>query len=149
MSDDEFIELLREQDDPTNAEAPPGFDRAAAESDFVTFAKHLNSVLGVECEFETGAMIQDASHHGSIRLPQSFLMESDTISVRLSNFGRFCSVYNDDTVLKPDVLQTIKRLASEHGYIYIPSRVLGLTYDGKNPGVSGFRDWGERFFDWI
>jgi hypothetical protein len=44
---------------------------------------------------------------------------------------------------------TIKRVASEHGYVYVPSRVLEMPYDGKNTGVSGFRDWGERFFDWI
>jgi hypothetical protein len=149
MSDDEYIKLLRANDDPTYSEAPPGFDRAAAESRLVKFANHLNSALGVECAFESGLMIQDASHHGDIRLPKSLLKESLPLGVRVSNFGRFCTVYNDDSLVKPDVLATIKRVASEHGYVYVPSPVLEMPYDGENTGVSGFRDWGERFFDWI
>jgi len=149
MSDDEFLKLLRAHDDPDYSEAPPGFDRAAAESRFVEFAIQLISALGVECAFESGLMIQDASHHGDIRLPESLLMESSALGVRVSNFGRFCTVYNDDSVVKPDILATIQRVASEHGYVYIPSRVLEIPYDGENTGVSGFRDWGERFFDWI
>lgn len=149
MSDDEFMKLLRANDDPTYSEARPGFDRAAAESRFVKFSKHLNSALGVECTPESGLMIQDASHHGDIRPPESLLKESFALGVRVSNFGRFCTVYNDDSVVKSDIPATIKRVASEHGYVYIPSRVLEMPYDGENPGISGFRDWGERFFDWI
>jgi len=67
----------------------------------------------------------------------------------MSNFGCFCSVYAEDSVVKTDGLQTIKQIASEHGYVYIPSRLLEVPYDGKNSGVSGFPNWGERFFDWI
>ena len=45
--------------------------------------------------------------------------------------------------------RVIRRIAEQHDYVCVPSRILDCPYDGENPGASGFSTWGRRFFDWI
>ena len=136
-------------DDPAHAEMPPGFDWQTADSHFVAFAKYLNAVLRTECLFKSGVYIQDASFHGNIVLSPDLLKEKYTAGVRVSNFGNFCTVYDDDSVVKINALRAIKETTEDYGYVYLPTHVLDLPYTGINIGVTGFDSWGRRFFDWI
>jgi len=141
--------LLEDLDDPVRAEAPPRWDRRAAETTFVALAQTLEQRLGYRCAYETGAFIQDASFHGQLRLPRELLTDEYIVQLRASNFGNLATIYDDDTVVKQGARATIVSTLAEFGYIYIPIDVLNIPYTGRNPGVSGFRTWGERFFDWI
>lgn len=149
LSDEGVLRLLRDHDDPVRAEAPAGFRREAAESEFEAFANTLTAMLGSAREIETGVRIQDASFHGDIRFPESLVAGGSIAGVRVSNFGRFCCVYDSDADVQPSVLDTVRQVASQCGYVFVPSRVLDLPYHGRNPGVSGFETWGQRFFDYI
>jgi len=149
MDRDRAWALLEDLDDPVRAEAPPRWDRRAAEAIFVALAQALEQRLGYQCAYETGSSIQDASFHGQLRLPRELLMDEYIVQLRASNFGHLATIYDDDIVVKQDARATIVSTLEEFGYIYIPSDVLNTPYTGRNPGVSGSRTWGERFFDWI
>lgn len=105
--------------------------------------------------YETGTYnIQDASFHGQILLPHSLLTEDAVredyiIRLRTSNFGHLATLYDEDALVRPDALSTIISVLEEQGYTYVPTVMLHGPYSGKNPGISGFRTWGERYFDWI
>jgi len=141
--------LLQDLDDPIRAEAPAHWDRRAAEATFVALARALEQRLGYPCAYETGSSIQDASFHGQIRLPREVLTDEYIVQLRASNFGHLATIYDDDTVVERDARATIVSTLDEFGYVYIPSDVVNAPYTGRNRGVSGFRTWGERFFDWI
>jgi|GraSoiStandDraft_27_1057306.scaffolds.fasta_scaffold188903_2 hypothetical protein len=176
MEQDALRSLLERLDDPVFAEYPGGWTRwnqHAAEVRFLTLVKALEARLGCpslpepfsgdpEREqvreqtllYETGKHIQDASFHGQILLPRSLLTEPARrvdyhLSLRTSNFGLLATVYDDDTLVRPQALSTMRIVLDEQGYLYVPTAVLVESYTGRNPGVSGFRDWGMRYFDWI
>jgi hypothetical protein len=141
--------LLEQLDDAEHAEAPPNWDRQAAEARFVALAPALEQRLGYPCPYETGALIQDASFHGEISLPHDILTKNDGVTLRTSNFGRMAAIYGDETVVRPEALATVVATLEEHGYTYVPSAVLMAPYTGKDPGVEGFTTWMDRFFDWV
>lgn len=174
MEQDALRSLLERFDDPVFAEYPGGrtrWNQHAAEVRFLTLVKALEARLGCPSLpepfsgdgdpgrervreqtllYETGKHIQDASFHGQILLPRSLLTEPDYhLSLRTSNFGQLATVYDDDTLVRPQVLSTMRIVLDELGYLYVPTAVLVVSYTGRNPGVSGFRNWGMRYFDWI
>jgi hypothetical protein len=171
--------LLERLDDPVYANYPGGWsqwDQQDAEAHFMLLVKTLAAQLDCPTSdrepsqfprdphydrlrertlfYETGMDIQDASFHGQILLPYSLLTEdavneSYLIRLRASNFGHLVTLYDDDTLIRPEALATIISVLEELGYTYVPTVVLNEPYLGKNPGVSGFRTWGMRYFDWI
>lgn len=143
MSD--YLQLFRAYDDPLNSEHPPGFDYAATEARFTKMAEEIASAFPGS-RFETGAEIQDASFHGQIFVP----FAGRFMLVRVSNFGRFVTFFNDDVdCLTTEARDRLLGIFAAHDYVFIPPEVLFTPYDGACRGVSGLRDWGSRYFEWI
>jgi hypothetical protein len=141
----DYLQLLKSQDDPRHSEQPSGFDRTEAETRFTIMAEEIVSAFPGS-RFETGAEIQDASFHGQI-----FIAFADSfVLVRVSNFGQFVTFFGDDNdCLSTNARDNLFRKFAAHGYRFIPPDVLSAPYEGHNPGVSGFRDWGCRYFEWL
>lgn len=78
-------------------------------------------------------------------------MTDDTVAwLRVSNFGNFATVYcSSETEIVPRYLNVIKLVMHKHGYIYIPPDILSEPYTGANQGVTGIKNWGIRYFDWV
>lgn len=174
---DDLRALLARLDDPVYAQFQGGWahwNEAAAEARFLALVEALEARLGcpvlpepepadVEAYrllwqtsllYESSRAIQDASFHGQVLLPRSLLTEAGrslnyVVRLRVSNFGSLATVYDDDTMVQEQVLASMRQTLEEQGYIYVPSDLLAEPYTGKNPGVSGFRNWGLRYFDWI
>lgn len=174
---DDLRALLARVDDPVDPQFPGGFKRwneAKAEARFLAVVQTLAERLGcpalpdfdpIDLEqyrllwqetlfYESGRAILDASFHAQISLPRPLLSEKGRdlnyiLRLRVSNFGDLATVYDDDTMLEPAALAIIRQALEEHGYVYVSTALLLEPYTGQNPGVSGFRDWGMRYFDWI
>ena len=144
----DYWQLLREHDDPICWEYPSGFDYGLATAKFEVFSKERSLSLGLPLKTETGSHIQDASFHSQIYVPQA---DDRYAQVRFSNFGNMVSVFDvfEDQPVTENMLEIIKKLLEKHGYIYVPASILGQPYTGRNPGVTGIRNWGIRFFDWV
>ncbi|HCN28541.1 MAG TPA: hypothetical protein DIT64_07185 [Verrucomicrobiales bacterium] len=142
----DYLKLLEEHDHTRRCEYPPSFDLKAAEERFAHLAEELIAAYPGST-FETGAAIQDASFHGQIFLA----FEGLTILIRASNFGRFITFFDEEEhMLLPDETRCwLLELFIKHGYRFIPPEVLSMPYTGECKGVSGFRDWGYRYFEWI
>ena len=141
----DYLQLLKTHDDSRHSEHPPGFDYVAAEVRFTKMSEEiLSSFPG--SRFETGGEIQDASFHGQI-----FIASAGRFAlVRVSNFGRFVTFCgDDDDCLGTEARERLLGAFAKHGYTFIPPEVLAAPYEGTCPGVSGFPDWGYRFFEWI
>lgn len=141
----DYLPLLKAHDDALHSEQPPGFDRYAAEVRFTKMAEEIASAFPGS-RFETGAEIQDASFHGQI-----FIASAGALAlVRVSNFGGFVTFFgDDDDCLSAEARDRLLGTFAAHGYTFIPPDALSTPYDGSCRGVSGFRDWGYRFFEWI
>jgi len=144
VNDEGTQALLRKLDDPVRWEYPPGFAHQDAIKRFLDFAHQLEHALGVALETETGTAIQDASFHSQVRVPSP----DSVVQLRFSNFGDLVALSAEDSVAT-DIVDTIKRLALSLGYVYVPTRSLTTPYTGRNPGVTGIRDWWTRYFDWV
>jgi hypothetical protein len=141
----DYLQLLRENDDPTQWEYPRDFDYHLATTEFAKFADELSMAQGVALKTETGVIIQDNSFHSQICIP----LPGDRSAVnRFSNFGKMVTVSEDESVPK-EMLSTMKELFSRHGYVYVPASILDQPYTGRNPGVTGIRTWWIRYFDWV
>ena len=141
----DYLQLLKEYDDPQHSEHPAGFDYAAAEARFSMMAEEILSAFPGS-RFETGAEIQDASFHGQI-----FVASAGRFAlIRTSNFGGFVTFFgDDDNCLSTDAMEKLLGTFAKHGYKFIPTEALSTPYDNACLGVSGFRDWGDRYFEWI
>ncbi len=141
----DYLQLLKSHDDPRHSEHPRGFDRAAAEVRFTKMAREILSAFPGS-RLETGTEIQDASFHGQI-----FVASAGRFAlVRVSNFGGFVTFFgDDDDCLSAEAAERLQGVFAAHGYTFIPPEVLSAPYDGTCPGVSGFPDWGYRYFEWI
>lgn len=141
----DYIQLLERHDDPVLAEYPDGFNYKEAERRFYEFVTDFAGQWDRPLDSETGVLIQDASFHGLIRVP---LVNDEHVSVWFSNFGDMATFAEEVTV--PDSLkQTLITLFEKHRYVYIPYEILEKPYSGKIPGVTGFKTWWRRSFDWI
>jgi len=140
-----YLELLQRFDDPRCWEYPDGFDYDAAALRFATFADALSIAFGQPLKTESGSDIQDASFHSQIYL---LLGGVRFALIRFSNFGDMVTVSEDEPI-PHEVKEMVIDLLKKHEYSYIPSSVLEQPYTGKNPGVTGIRDWWIRYFDWV
>ncbi|MEZ5384873.1 MAG: hypothetical protein R3F13_05105 [Prosthecobacter sp.] len=142
----DYLQLFQEYDHAWRCEFPPSFDLIAAEERFTLLAKELVTAYP-GTKFETGSTIQDASFHGQVFLA----FEGLTILIRASNFGRFITFFDEeDHMLLPDETRCcLLELFIKHRYRFVPPEVLSMPYTGKCKGVSGFRDWGYRYFEYI
>jgi len=141
----DYIALLQRFDDPLNGECPLGFDRDQAVHRFLRFADEVAALVGQPIQAETQGDIQDASFHSQIFIPVN---DSEFVLVRFSNFGEMVSF--SEEVTAPDALRrTLIKLFEKHDYVYVPADVLNEPYSGKNPGVTGIRNWWIRYFDWL
>lgn len=141
----DYLDLLRQHDDPRRWEYPVGFDYDAATRRFAEFSNALAASLNVPLKSESGSYIQDASFHSQIYVP---LDSGRNTLIRFSNFGDMAAVSEDGPVPK-EMMRGIIELLEKHGYVYIPARVLDQPYTGANPGVTGIRNWWIRYFDWV
>ena len=140
----DYLKLLKAHDDPLQSEYPSGFDYPIAKVQFIKMAEEIVSAFPGS-RFETGMEIQDASFHGQI-----FIVSSGKFAlVRVSNFGHFVTFFDDDDCLATEARDRLLGTFAAHGYTFIPPDVLSTPYDGACRGVSGFRDWGYRYFEWI
>ena len=141
----DYIQLFKAHDDPGHSEHPRGFDYAAAEVRFTKMAEEILSAFSGS-RFETGVEIQDASFHGQI-----FVASADRFAlVRVSNFGGFVTFFgDDDDCLSAEARERLLGAFAKHGYTFSPPEALAAPYDGTCSGVSGFPDWGYRYFEWI
>jgi hypothetical protein len=152
----DYTNLLQRHDDPKYWEYPPGFDYNAATTRFARCAEALSRALGVSLKSETGSYIQDASFHSQIFVP---LGDERYAMTRFSNFGDMVSVGTcyfgemvpdgADEPIPPALLKAIVAVVEKEGYVYVPSEALMQPYTGKNPGVTGIRNWWIRYFDWV
>lgn len=141
----DYLQLLKAHDDPRYSEYPPAFDLEVAEARFTKMAEEIVAAFPGS-RFETGVEIQDASFHGQI-----FIASDGRFAlVRVSNFGGFVTFSGcDDDCLTATARDGLLAIFAAHGYTFIPPDVLATPYDGANRGVTGFRDWGCRYFEWI
>jgi hypothetical protein len=138
----DYMGLLRQSDDPVHYDAPPDLDLEAAESRMRAFAHALSIALGVSLRTESGVLLQDANYHGEVFLPSTGAIES---SIRFSNFGNLVTIFRTEDV-RSDWVNVITDLIEEHGYSYVPEAVLQQSYTGRNKGISGVKDWFQRYF---
>src|SRR5262245_31099362 len=127
----DYLEILRQYDDPIHGYYPPGFDFRAAQRRFARFIRDLSSELRVQVKAESGREIQDASFHGQIFVPVG---DNKVTAIRFSNFGNMATISEDEPIPEA-LLVTLKRLLNQHEYVYIPASVLEQPYTGNNPGV--------------
>lgn len=142
----DYLKLLQDHDHARWCEYPPFFDLRAAETRFIGMAEELVTAFP-GTKYETGAEIQDASFHGQVFLE----FEGFAILIRASNFGRFITFFDDEEhlLLPEETHRGLLELFIRHGYQFIPPDLLSTPYTGKCKGVSGFRDWGYRYFEWL
>jgi hypothetical protein len=141
----DYIAFFKAHDDPVYSEEPPSFDRDAAEARFTKMATAIVREFPGS-RFETGVEIQDASFHGQVFVTSS----GKSALIRVSNFGGFVTFFGGDyDGLGTDTRDKLLVTFAEIGYTFIPPDVLLAPYDGECRGVSGFRDWRYRFFEWI
>jgi hypothetical protein len=140
----EDLESLKKLDSSAHPEAPDVFDRGEAEATFLMLADHLRSLFP-SVSAESGAAIQDASFHGQIVLRRG----DSYVSIRASNFGRLVTMVDEDSVLRDVEVSFVRAAFGRFRYVYVPHALLAAKYDGACRGVSGFRDYFGRFFDYI
>ena len=149
---DGLLALLEATDDPVYSEMPGGFDAGAFEGRlkrFKAFAAGLQATVGTDCAAETWPQVQDASFVGDVSIPPRLLATDEVARVVISHFGDFAAMSDGDSLVSPDTLARIKSVVREHGYVWIPGEVLDQPYTGANRGVSGFRSWRNRYFDYV
>ena len=152
MEREQYLELLNKIDDPLYGEWPGGWNKTfydAAEAKFLKLAEEIQQALGERCAIEYGNLIQDASFHGQLDVPESCLTQQYVVSLRVSNFGSLATLYDADDVLKAECLNKIKSAVKRNGYTYLPSWVLREAYPVRNEGITGMHNWGHRYFDYL
>src|SRR5262249_41171153 len=116
----DYLDLLRQHDDPQRWEHPVGFDYDAASRRFAKFRDALSALLNMPLTSETGSYIQDASFHSQIYVP----LDSERYAlIRFSNFGDMATVSEDESV-REEMKRAIIDLLETHGYLYVPATVL-------------------------
>lgn len=105
---------------------------------FYTFLEKLKDHTQKDYEYESGDLIQDANFHSLI-----FVGEKRHQLI-FSNYGNLMSISNEEDV-DPNTLNRIKTLAKVLGYTYIPDKLTGQPYDGKDSQTDS---WWQRYFSW-
>ncbi|WP_229069758.1 hypothetical protein [Actinoplanes sp. DH11] len=152
--DPELRELLLSLDDPVHHQFPAGFDSRQAEAAFHRLAERLTKDFGA-CDF--GDHMEDASQHGSLRIPASVTASGHRLVITVSNFGNLAVLSLDDPnewsdeeaaeMLHPDDDRRIRAALGDLGYRLVPEEPLWESYDGNAPGA--FPYWWDRFFGYL
>ncbi|MEO6049076.1 MAG: hypothetical protein ABIQ57_16445 [Candidatus Kapaibacterium sp.] len=137
---EEYLALFAKYDDPVGTEHPVGFDRVNAIARFNEFAGELSHRAHAEYVTETGFYIQDASFHSEIHLPGGRLL--------FSCFGEMIA-FSIDHEIPSQLVELVRDLAREHGYILVPTGILETPCTSANPALRGLCTWWERFFDYL
>ncbi|MDQ7824216.1 MAG: hypothetical protein RDV48_15545 [Candidatus Eremiobacteraeota bacterium] len=150
MTREQYLDLLRNADNPDSGEYPPGFDREGAEKKFIKLAGKVEELLATKCFSETGVYIQDASFHGEIVVPREFWnADGDGIFIRVSNFGGFATVGCYSAEVPEKHLSLLIPVLEEMGYVYIPENILYELYTGGLPFREQGASWWLRYFDYL
>lgn len=160
LDDQRAWKLLRQLDDPDRLEVPRGYDHTATRARFVQLASRLDERFHCACTVDRN--VEDASHHGTIVIPQSATGSAEHITVTVSNFGNLAVVtlgnpgsYDDDE--ERALFQAPDRCRVEHelgalGYGVLSEHMLWTRYDGVS-GLAAYcppghpPTWWTRFFD--
>ncbi|WP_216586928.1 hypothetical protein [Streptomyces brasiliscabiei] len=158
LDDRPVRDLLRQLDDPDHLEFPRGYDHAAARARFDRLAIRLDRRFRCICSVDRG--VQDASHHGTIVIPDTAAASGERITVTVSNFGNLTAValgnpgsYDEDE--ESILFETADRRRIEDelealGYTAVSEHLLRARYDGVGKlGSSVVRTWWDRFFDYL
>lgn len=154
--------LLRRLDDPDHMEFPRSCDHAAVRARFGQLAARLDQQF--QCTCTVDRYVQDASHHGTITIPETATASGDHITVTVSNFGNLTAVtlgnpgsYDEDE--EREFFQTADRHRVDNelealGYVTISEHLLWTRYDGVSDLVSYYPPehpptWWTRFFDYL
>src|SRR5699024_9983797 len=78
--------------DPHNIERPAGFDDQAAGRRFEAIRQRLESSFGGTVHADGWEMVQDASHFGTLIVPEKLTSSTERIVVTVSNFAPLVSV---------------------------------------------------------
>lgn len=162
LDDQQAWALLHQLDDPDHLEVPRGYNHAAARARFDQLATRLDDAFACACHVDCG--VQDASHHGTILIPETATSSPDHITITVSNFGDLVAVtlgnpgcYDADEereYLLPDDRGRIDRVLDEVGYVAISEHLLDTPYGGVSNSLRrAYPDreptWWIRYFDYI
>ncbi|MFD5433511.1 hypothetical protein ACFWJ4_15335 [Kitasatospora sp. NPDC127067] len=154
--------LLRQLDDPDHMEFPRGYDHAGARARFDRLAARPDERFRCSCTVDR--YVQDASHHGTITVPEAATAFGDHLTVTVSNFGdlttmTFCNPGSHDEGGEGGVLQAFDRHRVDAelealGYVAIPEHLLRTEYDGVSDLLSYYPPedpptWRTRFFHYL
>ncbi|WP_416966678.1 hypothetical protein [Streptomyces sp. 4F14] len=158
LDDQDVWDLLRRLDDPNHLEFPRGYDHAAARARFDRLAGRLDRRFRCTCSVDRG--VQDASHHGTIVIPDTAAASGERITVIVSNFGNSAAVtlgnpgsYGEDeenVLFENADRRRIDDELKALGYTNVSEHLLRARYDGVSGlGSSARRTWWDRFFDYL
>ncbi|ANZ15274.1 hypothetical protein O1L44_04815 [Streptomyces noursei] len=164
LGDQHAWELLRALDDPDHMEFPRGYDHTAARARFDHLATRLDQRFQCTCTVDRG--VQDASHHGTIVIPDAATASGEHIIVTISNFGNLATLAlgspgshdEEEAEEREPCRNTDRHRVAEElealGYIPISEHLLGTRYDGVSDLVSYYPPehpptWRTRFFDYL
>lgn len=140
MTDQDYLDLF-EKCDGEGCYEPAGFDEAHALEKLGRFKADLDRSLPVPSE--DIRQDQDVSYFGRIFLPASLTTNGYGCHIVASAFGNMMSVEGEADVLPP-WLDLIKAIAENHGFLYVPERLL---FQRCQPGED--YEWWRRFFDYV
>ncbi|MFI0220411.1 hypothetical protein [Streptomyces lydicus] len=112
-----------------------------------------------QCTCTVDRYVQDASHHGTLSIPDTATDSGVHITVTVSNFGNLTAVtlgnpgsYDEDEERELFQATDRHRVANELealGYVAISEHLLWTRYDGVSDLVSYPPTWWTRFFDYL
>jgi len=143
-------------------EFPCSYDHTVARARFDRLAARLDQRFHCTSSVDRG--VQDASHHGTIRIPRTATSSDDHITLTVSNFGGLVAVTlgnpgayseEEENLLFEDAdRQRIDDELEALGYIPISQHQLWTRYDGTSNLASYYPPenpptWWIRFFGYL
>lgn len=162
LDDQHMWSLLRELDDPDHMEFPRGYDRTATRTRFDQLAARLDQHFHCTCSVDRG--VQDASHHGTIRIPATATASGDHITITVSNFGDLVAVTlgnpgsydqgEENLLFEAADRHRIDGELEALRYVPISEHLLWTRYDGASNLAAYYPPehpptWWIRFFDYL
>ena len=143
------LRRLKGADHPWELERPHDFDAVEAVGRFMELARDVEAIVGQSCELEVWPHVREATFHGELVLPADVVSGEGYAAIRASNFGDLIAVLNDDSLVRTDVMQPLRRRFERRRYQFIPSNLLRKTYDGHHRGTKQFPRWTDRLFGYL
>lgn len=153
--------LLRQLDDPDHLEFPRGYDHTATRALLEQLASRLGQRFQCTCSVDRG--VEDASHHGTIVIPQGSTHSGEHITVTVSNFGNLAAVtLGNPGNYAEEEENVLFETADRHridgelealGYVSVSGHLLWTPYDDVSNLGSHYSKypprWWTRFFDYL